>query len=476
MGAGAVAARRAAGLAVLFALLVVTTGCGAHWSDAQRASVIARYEAGGSGRSGSGTGSGGGDSTGTTLAGAATGAATGGTATGGTTGSSTGGGAGGSAGGASAAAGPRPCTAPSNAPGITKDSITVGSISTNSGPVPGLGLSQMGAVRAYVAYRNATGGVCGRKIVLNMADDADENTTFRSEITDMAPKVLGIAGGLAAGDGGGVDVVTSNKIPVVSTPVTDQFQDAPTVFDVNPPFANPRAVIGKYRWLVSQGVHTAALVTIAVAQSLTQMNLQKSLMEAAGIKIATYQQLPLSTLSYDAPARAVANSKADYLFFLGAGNLNSSMAKSMYDTGYKPKFSEYLTAYGSNFIDLAGTQAAEGTISSIRSVPNEEAGPIPEQNAFLQWMRRISPGIPPDTFAADGWAATKGFFDALEALPGPISREALIAQLKTMTRFDAGGLMGPINLGNKTTNGCVVEMQVVSGKWQRLYPAQGFLC
>jgi ABC-type branched-subunit amino acid transport system substrate-binding protein len=359
---------------------------------------------------------------------------------------------------------------------VTNSSITVGSISTNSGPVPGLGETQMAAVRSYVAYRNATGGVCGRQIVLKMGDDGDSNGTFRSLITDMAPKILGIAGGLGAGDGGGVDIVSQQKIPVVSTPVTDQFQDLPTVFDVNPPFQNPRAVIGKYRWLVSQGVHTAALVTIAVAQSLIQMNLQKSLMEAAGIKIVTYQQLPLSTLSYDAPARAVANSKADYLFFLGAGNLNSSMAKSMYDTGYKPKFSEYLTAYGSNFIDLAGDQAAENAISSIRGLPNEEAGPVAEQNAFIQWMGRVAPGIPADTFAVDGWAAAKGFFDALTALPGPISREALIAQLHTMNDYTAGGLIGPIQLGKKFTNGCVIEMKVTAGKWKRLYPGQGFLC
>jgi ABC-type branched-subunit amino acid transport system substrate-binding protein len=459
----------------LLALLAVTASCGAHWSDAQRASVVARYEGSGSGGAGTGrTGSGG---TTTTLAGGATATDAGGT-TGGSTGTGgTGGTSGGTSGGSGGiASGPRPCNAPSSAPGVTNSSITVGSISTNSGPVPGLGETQMAAVRSYVAYRNATGGVCGRQIVLKMGDDGDSNGQFRSLITDMAPKILGIAGGLGAGDGGGVDIVSQQKIPVVSTPVTDQFQDLPTVFDVNPPFANPRAQIGKYKWLVSQGVHSAALVTIAVAQSLTQMNLQKSLMEAAGIKIVTYQQLPLSTLSYDAPARAVANSKADYLFFLGAGNLNSSMAKSMYDTGYKPKFSEYLTAYGSTFIDLAGNQAAEGAISSIRGVPNEEAGRIAEQNAFIQWMGRVSPGIPADTFAVDGWAGAKGFFDALTALPGPISREALIAQLHTMNDYTAGGLIGPIQLGKKVTNGCVIEMTVVSGKWKRLYPGQGFLC
>ena len=47
-------------------------------------------------------------------------------------------------------------------------------------------------------------------------------------------------------------------------------------------------------------------------------------MQAVGIKIVNEQALPISTLSYDAAARGVANSKADYLFYPAAGNLNAS--------------------------------------------------------------------------------------------------------------------------------------------------------
>src|SRR5690242_11189246 len=59
-----------------------------------------------------------------------------------------------------------PCSAPSTAVGVTNDDITVGTISTLSGPRPGFGVSAQSGVQAYVAYRNATGGVCGRKIKL----------------------------------------------------------------------------------------------------------------------------------------------------------------------------------------------------------------------------------------------------------------------------------------------------------------------
>jgi ABC-type branched-subunit amino acid transport system substrate-binding protein len=341
--------------------------------------------------------------------------------------------------------------------------------------VPGLAGATLAAARSYVAYRNSLGGVCGRKIVLKTADDAFENSRFRSILQEMITSTLGLSSSFAGGDGGGVDLATAAGSPATSSAMTDQWQDAPTVFDINPLPRDPHASIGKYEYAYAQGARTASVVTIAQAQSLAQMNLQQWQMEAAGLQVVNRQELPLSTLSYDAVARSVANSKADYFLFLGAGNLNVSMARSLRDTGYKPKFFDLLTAYGSDFIEAAGP-AADGVVSWSRALPAEERGSNKELDTFLDWMGRTAPGVAPDPFAVDAWASSKAFFDSLEALPGPISREALIAQLKTMTDYDAGGFYGRINLGQKRSNSCYVAMQVVNGQWKRLAPSQGFIC
>jgi hypothetical protein len=80
------------------------------------------------------------------------------------------------------------------------------------------------------------------------------------------------------------------------------------------------------------------------------------------------------------------------------------------------------------------------------------------------------------TFASDSWVGAKAFFDALVALPGPITREALIAQLKSVERYDADGFLGPIQFGRKLNNGCLIAMTVRNGRWTRLTPSSGFLC
>lgn len=460
-------------------VLLATAGCGARWDEAQRESVLARQQGSGAAEHSPGTEStgsrGGSGTTGSTAPGsdAAADNAGGGPAGG----DDEGGDQQAASAGQDEDAGPLPCAAPSDAPGVTDDQIVLGSISTLSGAVPGLGASSEGAARAYVAYRNATGGVCGRELVLKTADDGMDNGRHRSIVTEMSDQVLGIVGGLAGGDAGSADTVDTLGMPVVSVAISKPFDDAAVTYNVNPYFADVNRPLPKYRYLHSQGVRKAAIVYTAVDQTRSEINLRhKPQMVAAGIQVVHEAEVPLSTLSYDSAARAVANSGADYLLFLSDGSISASMARSMYDTGYDGlKVAEYLTAYGSKFPELAGP-GAEGAVSPIRTLPNEEPGASPEQDAFLEWFSRVAPDQPADTFAADSWVSAKAFVDNLEALPGPISRDALLAQIGSVGEYDAGGLLGPIQLGSQTSNGCVILMRYESGSWKRMAPDQGFMC
>lgn len=471
------ATSRWAAVALAAAALVTTAGCGARWDDDQQAAVLARTSG-----NAAGTGTAAGPRASTGAGSTATGAAGGADATAGDPAASgatvvSGPAAGGatSPGAAAATGAASPCSAPSDAPGVTDTEITFGTISSESGPVPGLGTSSTAAVQAYVAYRNATGGVCGRQLVLRTADDGADNGRHRAAVNDLNPRVIGLVGGVGGGDAGSGDLVVELGIPVVVTAISEQYQDAATVFDINPRFADVNRPIGKFDYLYEQGVRRAALVYPAVDQTRAEiLDKQRPQMEASGIQVVLQHEYPLSTLSFDSAARAVANSGADYLLFLSDAGQSASMAQSMADTGHELRFAEYVTAYGSNFIELAG-EAAEGTISWTRTLPNEEVT-SPEQQAFLEWMDQTSPGVVRDTFAADAWAAAKAMVDAIAALPGPISREAVLAQIRGTTSYDAGGLLGPIQLGPKLNNGCAVAMRVEDGAWRRLAPAEGFLC
>jgi ABC-type branched-subunit amino acid transport system substrate-binding protein len=447
-------------------LVLSTAACGARWSSDQRAEVLGRYQgsAAGGGRGNATATGANGPTAGTGEAAAATQQAGGPSAAGAADTAQQG------------AAGPLPCAAHSDEKGVTDTQITVGEISSLSGPVPGLGASAAAAVRAYVDNRNANGGVCGRQIVLKEADDGTDSSQYRSALQDMNPDVLGITGGFATGDLGAEDVINQDQIPIINSP-TGHTGDLRWVFDINPNFPQPNMVIGKYKYLYDQGARKVSMTYIAVDQSRIEANIQRGLMEAAGLQIVHTNELPLSTLSYDAAARAAANSGADYLWFIADTNGAASMARSVADTNYDWKFKEFsYTTYGTNFIDLAG-DAAEGATSWIRSLPTEEAASNPAMTTYVNSMNASAPGLPQDLFSIDSWASTEAFFEALETLPGPITREAVVDQLATMKNYDAGGMFAPIDLGDELSKGCFMAMIVRNGAWQRLAPeGGGYLC
>jgi hypothetical protein len=96
--------------------------------------------------------------------------------------------------------------------------------------------------------------------------------------------------------------------------------------------------------------------------------------------------------------------------------------------------------------------------------------------AYVEWMNRVAPGLPQDLFSIDSYVSAKVFFETLEALPGPISRESFVKQMESIQSYDAGGMFGPILLGREQSRGCEVGMIVKDGKWHRMAPASGFLC
>ena len=458
---------------LLVIALLPLASCGARWNSAQRAdmrrraagaSQVAARTADDRAATGDSTDTGTGDSTDT--------GAGGGSSTGSGSNSDASTGSGVSAGSKKLA-----CAAHSTEVGVSDTTLTIGSISSLTGPVPGLGGSAAGAARAYVAYRNATGGICGRKVVLKEADDGTDNGHYRSIINDYSSQVFGVAGGFALGDVGGVDVIKQTKIPVVNAPGQQASADLPTLFDINPKFENEKSVvIGKYKYLHDHGATKASVTYQAVDQSRFEANLQIQLMKNAGIQVVQVQELPLSTLSYDSAARGVANSGADYLLFIGAVDANQSMARSMKDTGYKLKWPEYYVySYGTNFIQATG-DAGEGAITWLRALPIEDRAKNKELQTFLQWTDRVAPGADQDAFAEDSWSSTKAFFDNVEKIPGPITRDALVKQLNSVGTYDADGMFGTIELGKEFSNGCFVGLQVQHGAWQRLYPASGFTC
>jgi hypothetical protein len=152
----------------------------------------------------------------------------------------------------------------------------------------------------------------------------------------------------------------------------------------------------------------------------------------------------------------------------------SNLARAFEDVGYQPKVPFYgAQTYSQKFLKTAGA-AAEGTkIGLIFDIP-ETGGPAISE--FKTWYQRTAPGADMDFFAIFGWVAADLFVGALrKAGPDPTQAKVL-EQMRKVTSYTGGGLVGEINPAQKRQPACYHVIEVKGGRWVKTYPSKGFQC
>jgi len=138
-------------------------------------------------------------------------------------------------------------------PGITADSILLGTHQPLTGPASG-GYSKISpATKAYFEYINKHGGVNGRKITYKVVDDTYNPQTTNTVVRSLVEqdKVFAILNGLGTPTHTGViDYLKQQKVPdlfVASGALSwNQPTKYPGTFAVNPDYTSEGKVIGNY--------------------------------------------------------------------------------------------------------------------------------------------------------------------------------------------------------------------------------------
>ena len=463
---------RLAATLVLVALAAVTAGCGARLTDEQQAAVTA--------------GSGGpqqravGDTTGTTLqAGAPTEAAEGPGS-----GPAPGGEAPTPGGEAPAPGGQQPAATAGCAPGgegdvgVSDSEITIGNVSTISGPVPGLGQTAQNGVKAYVAYINSKGGVCGRRLKLEAADDRLDTGTNRSVTQRLSNQVFAMVGGFSVVDDGGASVLNGTNVPDVGLALTNQRKALPNNFSTNPlePGAKSNGTTNMMRHFKEKyGVSKAAIIYAAQSTSRDGGLAYEPDMAAAGIETVLKAEVAITQTDYTGVATQIKNAGAELVVTtLEVGGM-AKLAQALKQQNYQPKVPMYgAQAYSKKFLQQAGA-AAEGTTLGLTYSIMEDAPHNPAVATFQQWYNRVAPGADIDMFAIQSWSAVDLLVKALNKAGAP-NRDKVLAALKTETEFTADGLVARINPPSKKPTSCFMVVTVQGGKWVRQHPERGFEC
>jgi ABC-type branched-subunit amino acid transport system substrate-binding protein len=375
-----------------------------------------------------------------------------------------------------------PCRASGGATdkGVSDTEVRIGNVATISGPVPGLGQTMVNGTKAYVAYVNSKGGVCGRTLKLVTGDDRLDTGANRSETARMKDEVLGFVGSWSVVDDGGATVIDGTNIPDVTLAISDRRAGLANNFSPNPikPNAGTNGVVKMMQFFkATYGVTKAGVVWPAQSTAKAKAMSYINDMRAAGLQVVAQAEVAVTQTDYNGVATQLKNAGAELVITALETTGMARLAQACSQQNYHPKVPFWgAQAYGQKFLQQAGSSANGTLIGVAYSIP-EDAARTPAIATMAQWYARANPGAELDFFAIMGWAATDIFVKALTAAGPQPTRDKVLGVLRGYHDVDADGVLAPhTDPAGKNPSPCFAVLGVDGGKWKRVAPASGFTC
>jgi len=360
---------------------------------------------------------------------------------------------GGASGGSTAAPTPAPTETGAervDSPGVTATTVSIGTISDQTGPTTGIQLPWLHGVQAAIEAVNAEGGINGRTIEIIAEDDKYDAAVGQpafKKLVDQTPvaAILGLnTGNMQAAV---LPSIETGTVPVLSgqttildaiNPVKEYFFGlAPTYADqVDAILAYAPERLGKEDFSVVV-VHNGAATGVEV-EELTKER------AVGGIELLGSVVLESAATSADAQLQTVIGLDPDLVLFHGSGagvNL-FNRAQEKFDTHYP----------------LIGISPSGG--------PGAFAGVTPEFGnlyEYVQWAYPVpieAPGTAAMVEAAEavgfgeevnnpdfvaGYAGGLVIIEAIRVAGENPSREAIAAALSSMSGFSTGGITADVS-------------------------------
>jgi ABC-type branched-subunit amino acid transport system substrate-binding protein len=460
---------------LVVAMVFLTAACGMRVSPSRLAAARAgqRLSAGGAG------------SAGDTAAGSAadvTRASAGGLA-GASSGTATGAAAGGAGKGAAtnpAAAAPAGGNGGATDVGVTADSITIGNVSTLTGPVPGIFEGAVLGAQAAAAYINSQGGIYGRQLKLDVRDDQFDTGQNRAATIDLIGKAFAFAGSFSLYDDAALEQIKSSNLVDASYSLSQNRRGIPNNFSVQPGHMGWR--LGPLNYFKSKfpdAVTKVGAIYGDVPASVASYQGWKAAAESAGYKVVYERGFSPTETDFTADVVRMRQSGVKMVYLTAADvRPTARMAKAMAQQNFTvDAFVSGGVAYDPNFVTLAGP-AGNGVYSEQQmAMYDGEDASIPEVKLLNTWSAKVRPGYKPDLFAVFAWGSVRLLADALVAAGPRITRASVNDAIRRLGTYDVHGLLPPANPGTKAPPTCYIIVKVNNGNFERYdSPPPGFRC
>jgi branched-chain amino acid transport system substrate-binding protein len=365
---------------------------------------------------------------------------------------------------------PIPASAFSDHTGVTSSTVQVANVSTLS-----LGLfkgAQVGT-QAYLDYVNSTGGVNGRKLVLNNADDAftgagNKQATQNAEQNDFA-----LVGNFSLEDSfGGVVLATNPGFPDVSQVLDNATNKLPNVYSPIP-LADGWAsgpMTYYHNKFTAEASHAGAFLADSPSAAQTWAG-EKYVAERTGFKFVSEQTYATTQTDFSQQVIAMKNAGVKIIFMdQMPSNYSSSVLKALAQQNYHPQVLLGAATYSNQLVAQSGGAAnVNGAYLSqnLALYLGTDQAAVPAVATFLHWVQVTSPGFNPDLFTAYGWLSANLFVQGLKHAGSNPSRGSLLQSLSKITSFNGDGFNAPSNPAAKTPPNCYLIATVTGGQFVR---------
>ena len=346
--------------------------------------------------------------------------------------------------GSGGSSGGNPAAGDKSAPGVTANSILLGTTQPLTGPAAP-GYSKISAaMKAYFDFANASGGVNGRKITLKVDDDGYNPSTTVTKTNDLVlkDKVFAMVGALGTPTHTAVlDFLKQNKVPDLfvasGSRSWNQPQTYPTTFGWQPDYTVEGKVLGDY---IKKNFAGKTVCSFGQGDDFGKdgaQGVELTLGKGSLKKQETYTPTNQNVAPQVGALKAAGCDVVTLFTVPGFTALTLGTAAQL---KYAPQW--VISNVGSDITTLSGF-LKDATMPLLEGVVSDSYIPVPSDtsNSWIKLFRMVNKkyngNVPFDGNVEYGMGVAYTTLQALQAAGKDLTRGSLVAAV------EKGGFMGP---------------------------------
>ncbi|HVS69172.1 MAG TPA: ABC transporter substrate-binding protein [Mycobacteriales bacterium] len=371
--------------------------------------------------------------------------------------------------------------------GLTATTLTIGMVASLSGPVSGLFDGAVHGGETFANYVNhVEGGICGRQVSVAVRDDGTNCTQDENATTSLIGRSFALAGSFALYDGCGALVLKQHPdvadIHVALDPAADTPANHLDVSTKVNGFAT-----GPFHYFKQKfGAKLDHVGTIVenIPSAVSKQKDQVHAAESQGWHFTdSILEQPTNSNFQNDFVKLCQREHITAFFELTETAANAAtMIQNQRQAGCPKDLLNIIPiSYDQAFIgDYDGPKSDLNGIQGYNEYSlffnKDEGQNIPEVKLFQEWHERTYPGVPINLYGMFAWASDRLLEQAANSVKGPLTRKSLMAALRKIHSFDAGGLIAPTDPVGGAPH-CYIIYQIENGAFERVdSPKSGYRC